>query len=76
MPTPIAERIAISTWSLHRMLGTTYPHDLTGLVTCYTAALPFFKHSLIGMAVYSTAMFGGFALLEQRVPALQRQAVS
>lgn len=29
MPTPIAERIAISTWSLHRHLGTTYPHDLT-----------------------------------------------
>jgi sugar phosphate isomerase/epimerase len=29
MPTPIAERIAVSTWSLHRLLGTTYPHDLT-----------------------------------------------
>jgi sugar phosphate isomerase/epimerase len=25
----IAERIAVSTWSLHRHLGTTYPHDLT-----------------------------------------------
>lgn len=24
-----AERIAVSTWSLHRLLGTTYPHDLT-----------------------------------------------
>ena len=29
MPTPIAQRIAVSTWSLHRLLGTTYPHDLT-----------------------------------------------
>ena len=29
MPKPIAERIAVSTWSLHRLLGTTYPHDLT-----------------------------------------------
>ena len=29
MPTPIAERIAVSTWSLHRLLGTTYPHDLS-----------------------------------------------
>jgi sugar phosphate isomerase/epimerase len=28
MPTPIDERIAVSTWSLHRMLGTTYPHNL------------------------------------------------
>lgn len=23
------DRIAVSTWSLHRLLGTTYPHDLT-----------------------------------------------
>ncbi|HTM79003.1 MAG TPA: sugar phosphate isomerase/epimerase, partial [Devosia sp.] len=23
-----ADRTAVSTWSLHRMLGTTYPHDL------------------------------------------------
>ena len=29
MPTPIEDRIAVSTWSLHRLLGTTYPHDLT-----------------------------------------------
>ncbi|WDR02277.1 TIM barrel protein [Devosia algicola] len=26
-----ADRIAISTWSLHRMMGTTYPHDLDTL---------------------------------------------
>jgi sugar phosphate isomerase/epimerase len=26
-----ADRIAVSTWSLHRLLGTTYPHDLTTL---------------------------------------------
>lgn len=24
-----ASRIAVSTWSLHRLLGTTYPHDLS-----------------------------------------------
>ena len=24
-----ADRIAVSTWSLHRLLGTTFPHDLT-----------------------------------------------
>jgi sugar phosphate isomerase/epimerase len=29
MPNPIQDRIAVSTWSLHRHLGTTYPHDLT-----------------------------------------------
>ena len=29
MPRINADRIAVSTWSLHRLLGTTYPHDLT-----------------------------------------------
>lgn len=28
MPTPIEDRIAVSTWSLHRHLGTTYPHEI------------------------------------------------
>jgi sugar phosphate isomerase/epimerase len=32
------DRIAVSTWSLHRHLGTTYPHDLT--TTAITAAQP------------------------------------
>ena len=29
MATISPDRIAVSTWSLHRLLGTTYPHDLT-----------------------------------------------
>ena len=29
MTKPIAERIAVSTWSLHRVMGTSYPHDLS-----------------------------------------------
>jgi sugar phosphate isomerase/epimerase len=29
MPSSIQDRIAVSTWSLHRHLGTTYPHILT-----------------------------------------------
>lgn len=29
MPSSIEDRIAVSTWSLHRHLGTTYPHDLS-----------------------------------------------
>jgi sugar phosphate isomerase/epimerase len=30
MPAPIEDRIAVSTWSLHRLLGTTYPHAIGG----------------------------------------------
>ncbi|MGV8954248.1 MAG: sugar phosphate isomerase/epimerase family protein [Cypionkella sp.] len=31
MATNPADRIAVSTWSLHRMMGTTYPHNLDSL---------------------------------------------
>jgi len=29
LPRSIHDRIAVSSWSLHRLLGTTYPHDLS-----------------------------------------------
>lgn len=46
--------------------GLYYSRDLAGLISCYVAALPFFKYTLAGMAVYSTLMFGGMALLRAR----------
>ena len=48
-----------------------YPHTLEGLVACYTAAIPFFRNTLLGDAVYSTALFGGFALAERLLPVLR-----
>ncbi len=45
--------------------GLGYTRDLSGLVACYVAALPFFQWTLLGMAVYSTLMFGGMALLRR-----------
>jgi hypothetical protein len=48
-----------------------YPHTWTGLVECYTAALPFFPATLLGDACYAALLFGGFAVMEQRVPMLQ-----
>ncbi len=44
----------------------TYPHTVTGLVECYIAGLPFFRNGVIGMAVFGTVLFGGFALAERR----------
>jgi len=46
-----------------------YPMTLDGLVTCYVAALPFLQNQLAGVAVYSTLLFGGYALLAQHMPA-------
>ena len=48
-----------------------YPHTLEGLVACYTAAIPFFRNTLLGDVVYSTALFGGFALAERFLPVLR-----
>lgn len=42
--------------------GTTYPMTPTGLLACYTAALPFFKYLLAGTAFWAAVLFGGHAL--------------
>jgi hypothetical protein len=43
-----------------------YPHTMTGLITCYDKAIPFFMKSLTGMFVYGTALFAGYAWLFSR----------
>lgn len=39
-----------------------YDLNLAGLVHCYANALPFFRYTLIGDVVFSTVLFGGFAV--------------
>ena len=48
--------------------GTMYPHSVSGLIACYTAAIPFFRRTLIGDILY-TALFVGVI---QGVVALRR----
>jgi hypothetical protein len=45
--------------------GIPYPHTFEGLISCYTAAIPFFRNTVLGDAFYSTVLFGGFALAER-----------
>ncbi len=52
--------------------AVVYAKDFAGLVSCYTAALPFLKNALISQFLFSSVLFGGFELLKQRVPVLQR----
>jgi hypothetical protein len=52
-----------------------YPHTLAGLVESYTAALPFYRWTLLGDACYATVLFGGLALAERRYPVLRRAPV-
>lgn len=50
-----------------------YPACSSGLAACYVAAIPFFKTTLLSTLAYSAVLFGGFALLRQRLPALRLQ---
>ena len=43
-----------------------YPKTLDGFLACYTAALPFFRNSLIGDFVFSGLMYYGFEFISKR----------
>ena len=51
--------------------AVVYAKDLTGLMTCYAAALPFLKNAIISQFLFSSVLFGGFELVKNKVPALQ-----
>jgi hypothetical protein len=51
-----------------------YAQTVQGLIQCYVAAIPFFANQLAGVAVYSTLLFGGYALLRNRFPQLNASA--
>ena len=43
-----------------------HPKSLTGLIECYTLAIPFFRNSLIGDFVYSGILYFGFQFVSNR----------
>jgi hypothetical protein len=51
--------------------GALYPRTAIGLLACFVAAIPFFQNTLLGDAVYSVILFGGFAFAERNFPALK-----
>lgn len=52
-----------------------YPRTMDGLVACYAAAIPFFQNTVAGDLFYAALLFGGFALLQRKVPALRSRPV-
>ena len=55
-------------------LGTMYPHSIPGLISCYVAAIPFFRNTLLGDASFTALLFGSFAFAERVIPALRESA--
>jgi hypothetical protein len=63
----------VSNFAFWQFMGT-YPHNPSGLFSCYFAAIPFFWNTLAGDMVYVALLFGSFArserlLVAQRQPA-------
>jgi hypothetical protein len=51
-----------------------YPHSAEGFAACYLAAIPFFQNTLLGDAVFATALFGGLVVAERGFPSLREPA--
>lgn len=49
------------------LFTSLYPKTLAGLAACFTAAIPFFRNALLGDLIYTTALFGIYALALRRM---------
>jgi hypothetical protein len=45
--------------------GQLYPHTIGGLSECYLAGIPFYRNQVLGDAVYTVAIFGGYAVINR-----------
>ncbi len=50
--------------------GMPYTKDLSGLLSCYVAAIPYFRNLLMGNVIFGTLLFGGFELAKNRYAVL------
>jgi hypothetical protein len=51
--------------------GSFYPRTWDGLTSCYIAAIPFFRNTMMGDFAFTAILFGGFALLQHALPVLR-----
>ena len=64
----------ITNWAVWAF-GTMYSTDITGLLSSYVAALPFFRNQLLADTLFTTVLVGGYELTLQYVKKLQPQNV-
>ncbi len=54
------------------LTGTFYPKNISGLIECYIAAIPFFRNSILGDLFYVGVLFGAYELAALKFPALSK----
>jgi hypothetical protein len=50
-----------------------YPRTFAGLMTCYVAAIPFFRNTVLGDGVFTAGLFAALALAERLIPAVRER---
>jgi hypothetical protein len=51
-----------------------YPHTTAGLSACYLAGIPFYRNQILGDALYTVALFGGYAALSRHYQTTRQAA--
>lgn len=57
------------------ILSPLYAKNISGLISCYVAAIPFFHHTIIGDLVFVGSLFGLFEVLQTKFPQLSKVKV-
>ena len=55
--------------------GSLYPMTIEGLITCYIAAIPFFRATLASNILFSFVLFGGYYALQNQVKFLKLEHI-
>jgi len=50
--------------------GLPYARDLSGVLSCYVAAIPYFRNLLMGNIIFGTLLFGGFEVAKSKFTVL------
>jgi hypothetical protein len=61
----------VSNFGVWASATSSYPKNFTGLMECYTAAIPYVRGTILGDLMYSAILFGSFAFAQMQVPALR-----
>lgn len=54
------------------ILSPLYSKDVSGLVACYIAAIPFFQYNVLGDLFFVGILFGVFAALQTKFPSFAK----
>jgi hypothetical protein len=57
------------------MFSGLYDKTFSGLIICYTLALPFLRNSVFGDLIYTGVLFGGFSLITKYVKAFRYERI-